>query len=195
MKLLDPFAGYRLASGHPFFHIALFTASWFVELVGETGFISPDEEIKDAFHLLRWGHFVLFMLAIFEAIANQPSDIPISKKDEENNEEELEREKQVIANRDGSWRLFSRICNTLSVFIYQGTVFYAQMVLADALIDCSAGGACKILPITGNRLAWLLIETCCFYTYLFAAIAFLAWSMIRGVCEKPDQYSDQKKAI
>jgi len=69
------------------------------------------------------------------------------------------------------------------------------MVLADALIDCSAGGACKILPITGNRLAWLLIETCCFYTYLFAAIAFLAWSMIRGVCEKPDQYSDQKKAI
>lgn len=40
MKLLDPFAGYRLACGHPFFHVALFTGSFFVDAAGETGFVS-----------------------------------------------------------------------------------------------------------------------------------------------------------
>ena len=30
MKLLDPFTGYRLASGHPFFHVALFIGSFLV---------------------------------------------------------------------------------------------------------------------------------------------------------------------
>ena len=79
MKLLDPFAGYRLASGHPYFHIALFAGSWCVVAVGEKGFISS-KEITEAFNLLRWGHFVLFMLAIFEGIAERPSDIPEEKK-------------------------------------------------------------------------------------------------------------------
>ena len=64
MKLLDAFAGYRLACGHPFFHVALFTGSWFVDAAGETGFVS-NAAITDAFTLLRWGHFTLFMLAIF----------------------------------------------------------------------------------------------------------------------------------
>ena len=31
MKLLDPFAGYKLAIGHPLFHMALFGASWTVK--------------------------------------------------------------------------------------------------------------------------------------------------------------------
>ena len=35
MKLLDPFAGYRLASGHPFFHIALFIGSFMVGVCGK----------------------------------------------------------------------------------------------------------------------------------------------------------------
>lgn len=28
MKNLDPFAGYRLASGHPIFHLSLFVSSY-----------------------------------------------------------------------------------------------------------------------------------------------------------------------
>ena len=87
MKLLDPFAGYRLACGHPFFHIALFTGSFLVDLVGEKGFLSS-HVITEAFNLLRWGHFALFMLAIFEAIASRPSDIPEKKSDAESNNEE-----------------------------------------------------------------------------------------------------------
>ena len=42
MKLLDPFAGYRLASGHPFFHAALFITSWFVSLIGDNDNLSVD---------------------------------------------------------------------------------------------------------------------------------------------------------
>jgi len=30
-----------------------------------------------------------------------------------------------VSHRDGSWKIFGRLCNTMSVFFYQGTVFYA----------------------------------------------------------------------
>ena len=83
----------------------------------------------------------------------------------------------------------------MSVFIYQGTVFYAQMVLADTIFSCAADGSCTIVPIQGNRMVWLMIETSSFYTYVFAAVAYIAWQMIKGVCEKPDPYSDRQKAI
>lgn len=61
------------------------------------------------------------------------------------------------------------------MFIYQGTVFYAQMVLADTIFNCSNDGTCTIEPLYGNRMLWLLIETCCFYVYVFAAVAYIAW--------------------
>ena len=69
MKLLDPFAGYRLASGHPFFHIALFAGSFMMNVKGDTEYKSQ-QEIIDAFNLLRWGHLLLIILAIFEMYAN-----------------------------------------------------------------------------------------------------------------------------
>lgn len=92
MKLLDPFAGYRLACGHPFFHIALFTGSWFVGINGDANFLSTPA-IAGAFSMLRWGHFALFMLAILEEIASRPSDIPeTSKADIEKKVESIERD-------------------------------------------------------------------------------------------------------
>lgn len=44
-------------------------------------------------------------------------------------------------------------------------------------------------------MVWLLIETGCFYIYVFAAVAYIAWQMIQGACETPDRYSDRQKAI
>jgi hypothetical protein len=32
MKILEPFAGYKLASGHPYLHLALFVASFTVDV-------------------------------------------------------------------------------------------------------------------------------------------------------------------
>ena len=48
MKLLDPFAGYKLASGHSYFHISLFITSLFVSTLGEDSF-SSNAEISYAF--------------------------------------------------------------------------------------------------------------------------------------------------
>ena len=69
MKLLDPFAGYRLASGHAFFHVALFTSSWFINPISKSGDEDLDDSselIEQAFMMLRWSHFWLFMLATLE---------------------------------------------------------------------------------------------------------------------------------
>ena len=46
MKLLDPFAGYRLASGHPFFHVALFIGSF---LVSSDTSLDESSRVDDAF--------------------------------------------------------------------------------------------------------------------------------------------------
>ena len=201
MKLLDPFAGYRLASGHAFFHVALFAASWMVPHFGRDEFTSSDAIIS-AFNVLRWGHFILFSLAAIEAYANSPSDIPdMEKKDEEElDAEATELEKYKIYHRDGSWKLFSRVCGTISVFVYQGAVFYAQKVLADELVECgtNANGiyGCQWYPVVGNRQVWLIIETCCFYLYVLAAVAYIVWRQMVGVCwKKATDKSDMSKAL
>ena len=51
-----------------------------------------------------------------------------------------------LYHRDGSKKLFARVLATFAVFIYQGTVFYAQMVLADELLDCT-GDKCTMRVI------------------------------------------------
>ena len=81
MKLLDPFAGYRLASGNELFHIALFSGSFWVMNFGVEGFYA-DPQIKHAFYLLRWGHFILVVLSILEKIFTRPSAIPPKKEEE-----------------------------------------------------------------------------------------------------------------
>jgi len=138
MKLLDPFAGYRLASGHPFFHIALFVCSFFVGVFGGSNTHSVDA-LVNCFYALRWAHFVLFTLSLIEAYCNRPSAVP-EKKTESETQEELEIEQLKIYHRDGSWKLFARICSTISVFAYQGTVFYAQLCLASHLLVMTADG-------------------------------------------------------
>ena len=83
MKLLDPFAGYRLASGHEFFHIALFTGSFWVMNFGKSDFdFYGNIEIKHAFNLLRWGHFILVVLSMLEKLFTRPSMIPPKKEEE-----------------------------------------------------------------------------------------------------------------
>ena len=70
------------------------------------------------------------------------------------------------------------------------------MMLAEELIDCSTDSEkCIFRSPYGNRMTWLLIETSAFYLYVFATIFYMAWHMIRGVCETPDDHSDRSKAI
>ena len=74
MKLLDPFSGYRLASGHSFFHVALYICSYFVGVTGDDAIESP-ADIEFCFGLLRYGHLALILLAVIEAILLRPSKI------------------------------------------------------------------------------------------------------------------------
>ena len=82
--------------------------------------------------------------------------------------------------------------------MYQGTVFYAQMVLVEELIDCSAekvGGKCTMRGVFGNRMTWLVIETSAFYFYALATVIFMAMHMIGGLCQTPEPNSDRAKAM
>lgn len=86
--------------------------------------------------MLRWGHFVLFALATIEYILERPSTIKEAQNDEDDKKLALFK----VINRDGTLKLTSRILSSISVFIYQGTVFYAQMVLISTLMVQDASG-------------------------------------------------------
>ena len=199
MKLLDPFAGYRLASGHPFFHIALFCGSFMIGPFGDSNNnFESTSEIHQAFGLLRWAHCILFMLATLQGFLDYPSDIEKAEQKtegEELNEDEKEKAKWEVEHRDGYKKLFSRLCATVSVFLYQGSVFFAQMVLADNLIDCTSDSKCYITEIRGNRTLWLLIETNCFYLYMIATAVYIGWRMLREACAPANVISDMNKAL
>ena len=57
--------------------------------------------------------------------ANQHSEIPDRDRDAEAQNLDPEVERHRIYHRDGTWKIFARICATISVFCYQGVVFYA----------------------------------------------------------------------
>ena len=54
MKLLEPFAGVRLASGHPVFHFAFFVGSFFVTLPTDDEYNKT--HFVHAFKYLRYSH-------------------------------------------------------------------------------------------------------------------------------------------
>ena len=133
MKVLDPFAGYRLASGHPFFHVALFTGSFCVMAVGYENSQHSSGDIAAAFKVLRWGHFVQIMLSAYIFYAERDSLFSEEAySDDKSAFENLKiraKPAQKALHRDGSWKLSARVAKTFSVFVYQGTVFYAQKAL------------------------------------------------------------------
>lgn len=81
--------------------------------------------------MLRWSHFILFTLAMIESYCNMPSKFTdqASEFDTEqsaaDSEQEKFKEQMKLYHRDGSWKLFSRILSSISVFVYQGAVFNA----------------------------------------------------------------------
>ena len=129
MKLLDPFAGYRLASGHPVFHLAYFAGSWVVTYFEEDQqTIISRGKIVEVFYILRWIHLVVFFTSILSGWADRPSNLPEDVDKHDDGETMIDIQK--VLNRDSKWRTFSRFLDTVSVFLYQCTVFFAQWTLA-----------------------------------------------------------------
>ena len=82
MRVFEPWAGLRQAAGHPFFHLALFVASW---IALSTGREEPDPEpkIDRAFILLQWGHFACFMLYFISDFARRRRALNIDDEEDE----------------------------------------------------------------------------------------------------------------
>ena len=119
MKLLDPFAGYRLACGHPFFHMALFFCSYLVNYLGDEQVDNP-KSIETSFLLIRYGHLGLIVLNMIQAFLMRPSHIPTDKK----------KSLREILHRDDTNEMIASTLNIISVFIYQGIVFFVQLSLS-----------------------------------------------------------------
>ena len=67
MKILEPFSGYKLASAHPLFHLALFVASFSVNPHTNNEDPQTKSEVEGhflrAFIWLRWSHLAVALLA------------------------------------------------------------------------------------------------------------------------------------
>ena len=98
------------------------------------------------------------MLHLFQKFAKTKSAIPdkTTKFVTEDGNQSLEKFKEwaKVYHRDGSWLLSVRVLNTISVFIYQGTVFYAQQALFETLVICKEGednsSFCNLAEIRGT---------------------------------------------
>ena len=178
MKLLDPFAGYRLASGHPVFHLAYFAGSWVVTYYEKEEHFITRGSIVEVFHLLRWVHLIVFVISIVSGWADRPSNLPIDANLEEDGQakDSINR----VLHRDSKWRTFSRFCDCISVFLYQGSVFFAQWTLATSE-QCTAIGDRNDTSadnwdcdhLVGAEALWIIIETISFYIYMGAAVWFI----------------------
>ena len=186
MKVLDPFAGYRLASGHPIFHLSLFCGSFVATHFGTDAL----EIVNDSFYLLRWAHFLLFSLAICSGIAKIDS---AAREDDDTEKGQY---------RDSIYKIFGRVCDTLAVFMYQACIFYVQMNISNVASVCvtesdGTGIDCSLGAPKSNLMAWLYIEMYCFYLYMASAIVYIVYhQMVEGVCcKKQESESDMAKTI
>ena len=94
-----------------------------------------------------------------------------------------------IEHRDSVWKLFGRVCDTISVFCYQGAIFYVQMSVFKEQFSCDSSGTnCSLDPPQSVIMAWLYIEMNCFYLYMFSAILYIAYfQLVEGVCFKKER--------
>ena len=84
MKVLDPFSGYRLASGHPIFHLSLFAGSYVTDFYAKPGTDILDYSgfLCNSYIILRWAHFALFIISIISFFSASDSNIsePVEEK-------------------------------------------------------------------------------------------------------------------
>ena len=197
MKVLDPFAGYRLASGHPIFHFSLFIGSWVPPYYLDKPELLPPY-LLDCFRMLRWAHCILFTLAIFSFYAKIESDIKVVDLDGDGklSADEVKQAEVERRHRDGVWKLFNRFADTISVFMYQGAVFYVQLNVYN-MNSKDIGERLVLRDPENSYMVWLYIEIYCFYLYMVSTGCYIMYHQIFvGYCfKKPEEKSDMNKAI
>ena len=198
MKVLDPFSGYRLASGHPIFHLSLFAGSYVTDHYAKAGSNIDDYDgyLETTFVTLRWAHFWLFMVSILSFLSTLDSEVSDPIEEENMKEKEKKLAEMKERHRDSVWKLFARFIDTLCVFGYQGVIFYVQLEVYNNAMICGTNG-CALASPKNVFLLWLYIEIFCFYLYMLSTVFYIAfYQLVEGVClKKKSDESDMVKAI
>lgn len=187
MKLLDPFSGYRLASCHPFFHLGLFICSFIVPFTGKDD-INSTEKIERCFNLLRYAHAILIIATVIDYFLRQPSEIHTKANTAVRD----------IKHRDSHKIAFASTLEILTVFTYQGIMFYCQMVLSEEIwvkVNDGANTHYSLQAMDSNRMTWLLIEAACFYCYMLSAMTYLLYQSFRSCLCSATPIQDRRKAL
>ena len=96
MRLREPFQGYKLSSGHFMFHMAYLVGSYIAVNVVLTDPYKDNEDAEDVLVQLNLAHI---LTPIFTGLS-------------------------LIAN-EYEYHVLEKIFDTISIFQYQGTIFYA----------------------------------------------------------------------
>ena len=141
MRLREPFQGYKLSSGHFMFHMAYLVGSYIaVNIVLD----DPYKDNKDAEDVLMQLNLAHILTPIFTGLS-------------------------LIANGYG-YHVLEKIFDTISIFQYQGTIFYAQYY------QMNSDSESKLTGIN----TWFVIEILSFYGYILSAIAFIMENQIKS---------------
>ena len=84
----------------------------------------------------------------------------------------------------------------LSVFIYQGIMFYTQMIMSNYILQKNPiTGEYEIHPIRGNRMTWLVIVIACFYAYMLSSMTYILIRQIQSACCTSLPATDRNKVL
>lgn len=139
MRLREPFQGYKLSSGHVMFHMAYLLGSYIATVYSMKDPFQGQKGSQDVLLQLNLAHIFTPILTVVGGIFNQ-----------------------------NGFYVLEKICDTVSIFQYQATIFYAQWY------QMQSGEATKLSGIN----VWFIIEILSFYGYILAAILFILENQI-----------------
>lgn len=138
MRLLNPFAGYRLANGIHVLHLAMFAASNICYMFDSNP--DDDRDVTKAWKQVRIAHIAVCMLEFAAHFLSQETEL-----DKEENklkiesmqkaENDVERLKMQY-KKSNIRKSLAQVCVVISVFQYSVAVFYAQLALLTKFKEC-----------------------------------------------------------
>ena len=145
MRLREPFQGYKLSSGHFMFHMAYLVGSQIaVKCVLHEDALDSNPGSESVLFQLNLAHFFTPLLNLLSLISSHYE-----------------------------CHVLEKIFDTISIFQYQGTIFYAQF------FQMTSRPSCKLKGIN----TWFIIEILSFYGYILSAMVFIFCCQIKSSFE------------
>jgi len=101
-----------------------------------------------------------------------------------------------LLHRDDAKEVFASTLSIISVFTYQGIMFYCQMVLSNEIIvKDPVTNVITFKPIEGNQMIWLVIVTACFYSYMLSNMTYIMIRQCQSACCTSLPTTDRNKVL